>query len=173
MKLESLLRLGGIACVAGGIARIGTALVPADPGNRALEAAYELIDLLLLLGLFAIYARWRSVVGRLGFVALVAGVAALSFIGGPDADPFGFSTYQVGASILGSSVAALGGCMLAGRGGARLASVLWIASWVVGLLSFVPGSPRWLFGVAGALFGAGFVVVGLVLLGTRATIARA
>jgi hypothetical protein len=165
MKSEVLFRLSGGACLLGGCARVLTSIVPShsvDP--LLLEATYELIDVLLLLGLIAIYAKWWSTLGRLGLVAFVVAVASLSMIGGPDSDPFGFSTYRVGAAILSSSLAVLSVVALLRRAMSKWVPLLWIGSWAVGSTTTVLPNPALAFGCAGMLFGASFIAAGVELL---------
>jgi hypothetical protein len=79
-------------------------------------------------------------------------------MGGPDADPFGFSTYEQGAMTL---VIALIGLSLAWvRAGERplAAPICWFTS------ALAAGLPDYGFLIAGILFGAGFVFAGLSLL---------
>src|SRR5262245_15605862 len=100
MDAPNLYRLSGAAAIAGGAARIFSAFpLLADPIAR--EWLYTAIDVLLLFGLMGIYLARVKALGFLGLLSFIVGVAALSFIGGPDADPFGFSTYeQVTANLV-------------------------------------------------------------------------
>ena len=164
MDAPNLYRLSGAAAIAGGAARIFSAFpLLADPIAR--EWLYTAIDVLLLFGLMGIYLARVKALGFLGLLSFIVGVAALSFIGGPDADPFGFSTYEQGAATL---VIALIGLSIAWlRVGERpiWAPLCWIASAVAaGVLSALPAPlPNYAFMSAGVLFGAGFVFAGLDL----------
>lgn len=155
------LRAAGVAALLGGGARIVAAVIPAAPGSVELEALYTAIDGFLLLGLFGFYARRAEALGLAGLVAFTLAVCAFSLIGGPDADPFGFSTYQVGASILALAMALLGVAALVRRSAPPWAPLGWIAALGAGLATGT-GAP-WAFTAAGILFGAGFVAAGVEL----------
>lgn len=164
MNTQVLLRFSGVAAIFGGALRILAGFpVLADP--IALEWLYAAIDALLLLGLMGIYLDRAARLGFLGLASFVVAVAALSFIGGPDADPFGFSTYAEGAAALAIAMVGLSLAWL--RVGERplWAPGCWFASVIAaGVLGLVPPlAPHGLI-VAGILFGAGFVAAGLTLI---------
>jgi hypothetical protein len=123
------------------------------------------IDVLLLLGLMGIYLVRAGSLGLLGVTSFIVAIAALSFIGGPDADPFGFSTYEQGAATL--LIALIGLSIAWLRGGERpLAPPLcWIGSAVAaGIFALLPPPmPSYGFTAAGVLFGLAFVLSGLSL----------
>lgn len=162
MSSRRLMRMAGAAAILGGGARIVASFIPWSPDQPALEALYAAIDMLLLLGLVGLYARKAAVMGAPGLVAFVVAVCAFSLIGGPDADPFGFSTYQVGAAVLALAMALLGAVALVRRALPVWAPLGWIAGLFVGLLAGAAGS--WAFAAAGVLFGAGFVAAGIELI---------
>ena len=122
----------------------------------ALEWLYTAIDMLLLFGLIGIYLARAERLGFLGLASFAIAVAALSFIGGPDADPFGFSTYEQGAAVLAIAMVGLSIAWL--RAGERpLAPPLcWFGSVIcVGVLNFIPPLSQYGFMLAGVLFGLG------------------
>jgi len=159
-----LFRLAAAAAIAGGLLRI-LASLPLAQDAVTLEWLYTAIDVLLLFGLIGIYLARASRLGILGLASFAIAVAALSFIGGPDADPFGFSTYEQGAATLGIALIGLSIAWI--RGGERplLAPLCWFASVLaVGVLGRFPDPlPSTGFIIAGALFGAGFVSAGMDL----------
>lgn len=163
MNYPNLLLLSGIAAITGGLARIIAAFPLAlDPIGA--EWLYTAIDVLLLLGLIGIYLQRAERLGFLGVASFGVAVAALSFIGGPDADPFGFSTYQEGAATL--AIALVGLSIAWVRAGERplLAPACWFASVIAaGALGLVPALSQYGFIVAGVLFGAGFAAAGASL----------
>lgn len=163
VKAQILFKLSGLAAILGGLGRMAAALpLPLDP--VALEWLYTTIDILFVLGLTGIYLIRAEALGFLGLTAFTVAMAALSFIGGPDADPFGFSTYQEGAAALAIALVGLSIAWL--RTGQRPLAppLLWFASVVAaGVLSMLPATAPYGFTVAGFLFGAAFVAAGLDL----------
>lgn len=168
MQAGQLFRLSGAAAIAGGLLRV-LASFPIVVDPLALEWLYTAIDVLLLLGLIGVYL-WRA--ERLGFLGVASfgvAAAALSFIGGPDADPFGFSTYQEGAGAL--AIAMVGLSIAWVRVGERplAAPLCWFASVIcVGVLNFFPPLSQLGAPLAGALFGLGFALAGIELFRPRA-----
>jgi hypothetical protein len=167
MNSAQLYALAGLAAVAGGLARIAASF-PILPDPIALEWLYTAIDVLLLFGLIGIYLQRAERLGFLGLASFGVAIASLSFIGGPDADPFGFSTYQQGAQAL--AIAMVGLSIAWARAGERpwSAPAFWFGSVIaVGVLGIVPALTQYGFTVAGVLFGAGFVMAGIALLPKR------
>ncbi|MGE0740974.1 MAG: hypothetical protein AB7O98_06490 [Hyphomonadaceae bacterium] len=164
MRADILFRLAGWAAILGGALRI-FAVFPWTSDPISLEWLYTGIDVLLLFGLIGIYLAHAGALGFLGLASFAVGVAALSFIGGPDADPFGFSTYQEGATVLALALVGLSLAWL--RAGVRplWAPGAWFASVIAaGVLAMLPAPlPSYGLGAAGALFGAGFMLAGLDL----------
>jgi hypothetical protein len=168
MNTDQLFKLSGASAIAGGFARVISSFNwLQDP--VALEWLYAGIDVLLLFGLMGIYLARASKLGFLGVASFGVSVAALSFIGGPDADPFGFSTYEQGASALAIGMVGLSIAWV--RLGERplAAPLCWFASVLaVGLLGMLPAPvPSYGFMAAGVLFGAGFVSAGVDLVARR------
>ncbi|MGH6949738.1 MAG: hypothetical protein ACREH4_02630 [Vitreimonas sp.] len=165
MNPDQLLRLAGAAAVAGGAARVFSAFpLLSDP--TTLQWLYTAIDVLLLFGLIGIYLARASRLAMLGLASFAVSVAALSFIGGPDADVFGFSTYEQGATTLAIGMVGLSIAWV--RVGERPFGppLCWFGSVLAaGLLSRLPApAPDYAFMAAGVLFGAGFVWAGWTLL---------
>jgi hypothetical protein len=160
----NLFLLSGIAAITGGLARIAASF-PLGLDPTSAEWLYTAIDVLLLFGLLGIYLQRAERLGFLGLASFAVAVAALSFIGGPDADPFGFSTYEQGATTL--AIALIGLSIAWLRAGERplLAPACWFGSVIaVGVLGLIPSLAQHHFIVGGALFGAGFVAGGVALL---------
>jgi hypothetical protein len=158
MKADQLFRFAGLAALLGGLARIVTAF---DLGLAPPEAEilYTAIDILLLFGLMGIYLVRAEQVRFLGLVSFIVAVSAFSLIGGPDADPWGFSTYQEGATVLAFAMAGLSLAWVQTRAGPRVPPLLWFASLIAGgAASYLPALPG--FAIAGALFGAAFACAG-------------
>lgn len=168
MTYAALYRLAGFAALAAGVLRIGAAF-PLTQDSVTIEWLHTIIDVLLLMGLIGIYLARAERLGFLGIASFAIAVAALSFIGGPDADPFGFSTYQEGATTL--AIAMVGLSIAWVRAGEQpiWPPVCWFASVLsVGVLNFIPPLTAYGWQLAGILFGLGFVLAGLDLLRPRA-----
>lgn len=168
ISTRSLFIPAGLAAIGGGLARIFAAF-PLLTNPTDLEWLYAAIDVLLLFGLIGIYLARAERLGFLGLASFGVGAAALSFIGGPDADPFGFSTYEQGATVLAIAMAGLSLAWL--RAGERplWAPLCWFGSLLAaGVFARLPAPlPDHAFMAAGVLFGAGFVLAGALLLNAR------
>jgi len=168
MKNDALFRLAGLAAILAGGARIVTAF-PWTNDAVAREALYDAIDMLLLFAVMGIYFSRKDQLGALGFTSFAVAIAALSFIGGPDADPFGFSTYEQGAYAL--AIAMVGLSLAWWRGGQRplWAPACWFLSVIAaGVLDMLPSPlPSYGFTAAGILFGLGFLLAGVDLISTK------
>jgi len=157
MNATQLFRLSGASAVAGGALRIVSALpLGADPIQQ--QWLWVIIDILLTLGLIGIYVSRAEKLGFLGLASFAIAMAALSFIGGPDADPFGFSTYEQGAMTLAIALIGLSLAWLRANERPLAPPFLWFAS------ALAAAVPEYGFLIAGILFGAGFVFAGLPLL---------
>lgn len=165
MTPQQLFKLAGAAAIAGGALRIFAAF-PLPTDAITLEWLYTTIDVLALFGLIGVYLFRASRLGFLGLASFAVAVAALSFIGGPDADSLGFSTYEQGAAALAIALVGLSLAWL--RVGERpyAPPACWFASVLAaGVLGMLPAPfPDYGFIAAGILFGAGFVFAGLDLL---------
>lgn len=168
MNYPTLYRLSGVAAIAGGLLRIASSF-PLIEDETTLQWLYTGIDILLLMGIIGIYLQRAERLGFLGLTSFGVAVAALSFIGGPDADPFGFSTYEQGAAAL--AIALVGLSMAWVRAGEKPVwpALAWFASVVaVGLLGTIQPLAPFGMPAAGVLFGLGFVLAGLPLVGVSA-----
>ncbi|ANP45165.1 hypothetical protein [Candidatus Viadribacter manganicus] len=167
MNYPTLYRVSGVAAIAGGLLRV-TSSIPITQDAVTLEWLYTGIDILLLLGLIGIYLARAERLGFLGLSSFGVAVASLSFIGGPDADPFGFSTYEQGAAAL--AIALVGLSMAWVRAGERPLAppICWFSSVIIaGVLNYVPPLSAYGLPAAGALFGLGFALAGWSLVQAR------
>src|SRR6185312_3394169 len=131
---------------------------------------YDTIDALLMFAVMGIYLSRKDHLGMLGFLSFAIAIAALSFIGGPDADPFGFSTYEQGAYTLAIAMVGLSLAWLMGRQRPLWAPACWFLSVIAaGVLEMLPAPlPSYGFTAAGLLFGLGVVLAGVDLISTKA-----
>jgi hypothetical protein len=166
IKPQLLLRLSGFAAILGGLLRI-VAAAPLALSAQNAEALYDIIDILLLFGLMGAYLARAVHFGFGGLTAFIVGAAALSFIGGPDADVFGFSTYQEGATVLTLALAALSIVWLARKHKPFAPPILWLGSVIAaGGLGAIPAAAPYAMTAGGVLFALGFVAAGLDLMRT-------
>ena len=165
MNASQLMRLSGAAALAGGALRVASAF-PLPLQQYELEALWAVIDVLLTLGLIGVYLVRAEKLGFLGLGAFVVAMAALSFIGGPDADPFGFSTYQEGSSTLVIALVGLSIAWIRAQERPWAAPLCWIGTAIAaGVLAALPAPlPDYGFLAAGVLFGLGFAFAGWDLL---------
>jgi hypothetical protein len=168
MNPQTLLRLSGFAAIVGGFLRIlSAAPLPLEP--VAQEALWTVIDVFLSLGLMGIYLARAEQLGILGLTSFAVAMAAFSFIGGPDADVFGFSTYEQGAAALAIALLGLSIAWLRANARPLAPPLLWFGSVIAaGLLGMTPAAAQYAFPVAGALFGGAFVAAGWNLINAKA-----
>jgi len=159
MRTETLLKLGGVAAIAGGALRLGEPLLKAAFTGDALQLSYFAIDVLLLLGLVGWYI-WRAeklgIAGLIGFVSGVVGILAIR-----SANLFGTQGYMLGATLLLVGLAVMNTPALIHREGPICPPLLWLIAFVcgVGSLAYAP-----LAFVAGTAFGIGYIFAGISLL---------
>lgn len=167
MTATQLFRLAAGAAIFGGLLRIFAAFpLLSDPVT--LEWLYTGIDVLFLFGLIGIYLDRFERLGFLGLASFGVAVAALSFIGGPDADPFGFSTYEQGAMTLAIAMVGLSIAWVRASEPPLGPAFCWFGSIVVAGAAQMLSLPQsYGFTAAGVLFGAGFVWAGWALLQRR------
>jgi hypothetical protein len=125
-----------------------------------LQQLYLVTDLLLLLGLFGLYAENAAKLGLLGAAGSAVFVFGILVVRSPHVSFFGLGGYQAGAAIALFGITVLGAMMLA-RGTRRLAPLLWFSALAAGLWAatgFLAGPAT---ALAGLLFGAGFVAAGV------------
>jgi hypothetical protein len=164
MKTEQWFLVAGWGAILGGALRI-VAAFPLGLAAPEAEALYALIDVLLLAGLIGVYLDRAHALGFLGAASFAVAFAAFSLIGGPDADPWGFSTYQEGATALALAMAGFSIAWVSRGQQPIWAPLLWFASLAAGGgLAQAPGLSGYAVPVAGALFGAGFAAAGAALL---------
>lgn len=138
MKQDALYKLAGFAAIAGGLIDIIRVFpVLTDPITR--EWLYTVIDILLVFGLIGIYLARAEKLALLGLASFAVTMAGLNFIGGPDADPFGFSTGEQGMAVI--AIGMIGFSIAWLRAGERPLSppLLWFGSAVAaGVLGMMP-----------------------------------
>jgi hypothetical protein len=161
-----LLRVLGIAAIAGGVLRILDSFTAESFSPRTLALLYLITDVLLLFGIAGVYWSRRTTLG----IAGVAGVAVFAFgilwIRFSAFTMAGISGYRLGAAISLIGLAVLSAEELLRGRGADSAPIFWLAA----LLFAVAGALGLMVSLttiaAGVAFGAGFIMAGRRVLAT-------
>lgn len=158
-------RLCAIGCIAGGALRILDAFPVVTGSARMQGIVYPLTDLLLLLGLCGLYLPLRKTLGLAGALGFGAAVVGLLIVRSAAFNGLGANSYLIGATVTLIGVVTLSVILLVRGVFPKLAPGLWIGSFVVGLLGLLFSRPNLGMTLAGIVFGLGFVVAGVNLLG--------
>jgi len=169
MSKNTLLRLSGIAAIAGGALRVADGLLITSAAIPIQQFAYFFTDLMLMFGLCGIYLVRSNRLGLAGLVGFVFSFTGILMVRTSALSLFGFSAYLIGASVTLLGVVGIGTAMLIHNVFPKLAPLLWIASLIIGVVSLLPIAMRWGVTLAGVTFGIGFIVAGISLLSDKAT----
>lgn len=155
--MDTLVRVGGGAAILAGVLR--TAGSFAFQGSELeRQSLYFIVDLLLLLGVFAAYAQHHEALGRWGAAAFLTTVAGILLVRSSRAVP-GLDLYPAGALSVAVGWMLLSLSWWRRANGPAFVPILFGLSIVTGLLGrIVPRAP--LFVASGAIFGAAVVGAG-------------
>lgn len=159
MSSQQLIRWGGLAAMLAGALRTAASFFPSAEPGVALEILYLVIDVLILFGIFGIYAFQHDRIGWSGFVGFLLAVIGLTIIAGPDGTIGVVKTYAVGSLSVGVGLVFLAVPSWTARTLPRWVATLWVVSTVVGVLGAAAGLQS-LFVVTGVTLGLGFVGAG-------------
>lgn len=164
-----LLRLSGACGLLGGLLRIASPFFGSLLDDRALHLLWLGTDALLLFGTLGLWIATRRKTEAWGVVGMALAVTGLLLVRASAAQIFGPDSYGVGAGLWGVGQAILAATLLITRAGYRASSVLWLASFLLGLIG--ARLDLWLdgFGWAGVVFAAGWICAGLTLMRLKAT----
>ena len=140
--------------------RVISCFIDYESATESIEILYIATDLCLILGLIGFYSVYRVHLFWLGHLGFAIAICGLSFIAGPETELFGVSVYQSGSPIVGVGVLLLSFNLIGAKLCGFVAPVSLVASMVVGLISLLVGGSL-LFVVTGALFGVGFMALGV------------
>ena len=154
-------RLAGACAIAGGLLRIAAAFAPGHVPEGWTQPLYLATDILMTFGLLGVYARWRDDLGWSGFAGFVLSIVGVMIVRTYGGEAQG---YAIGAALWSIGMLLIGGSNLFGGGMPKLASWLWVGSFVVGALGVVVRDRTNSLVIAGVAFGAAFVVAGLGLM---------
>jgi hypothetical protein len=167
--LSTLVRVGGAAAILAGVLRAASSFVS---GGSEVErqALYFLVDLLLLLGTFAAYARNHEAVGRWGAAGFLTTVAGTLLVRSSRAVP-DLDLYPAGALSVAIGWVLLSGAWWRTAEGPALVPVLFVLSIVTGLVGQIVSRAS-LFVASGVIFGAAIAGAGWQVLLSVSTASR-
>jgi hypothetical protein len=170
MRMDTFVRVGGGAAVLAGALRAAGSFVS---GGSEVErqALYFIVDLLLLLGVFAAYTQNHDALGRWGAAGFLTTVAGILLVRSSRAVP-GLDLYPAGALSV-----AIGWVLLSlewwrTANGPAFVPVLFVLSVVTGLGAQIAPHAEALFVASGVIFGAAMMGVGRQVLLTAAAALR-
>jgi hypothetical protein len=156
--MNTLIRIGGISAILAGVLR-AVASFASGPGEIERQSLYFIIDLLLLLGVFAAYAQNHEALGRWGRGGFLATVAGILLVRSSRMVP-GIDLYPAGALTVAGGWLLLSVTWWKAAKGSALVPLLLLISVVTGAAGqYVPGAAT-LSVASGMIFGAAMVRVG-------------
>jgi hypothetical protein len=163
MRAGTVLKLSGVAAIAGGALRIANAFTQSTFDEHTLQLLYFATDFFFVLGLMGIYARHNARIGIAGLIGFAVAILGFLVIRSSTLSFFGMGGYKFGATVVLVGLTMMSVCMLLSKSGSRWPALLWLLSLACGVAGSVSG-----MGVAqiaaGIAFGAGFIVAGIELL---------
>ncbi len=171
MRMDTFVRVGGASAILAGVLRAAASF--ASWGSEVeRQVLYFIVDLLLLLGVFAAYAQNHEALGRWGAAGFLATVAGILLVRSSRAVP-GLDLYPAGAISVSIGWVLLSLDWRRTANGPALVPVLFALSFVTGLVGqIVPGAAA-LFVASGVIFGAAMVGVGRQVLRAATAAPRA
>jgi drug/metabolite transporter (DMT)-like permease len=104
MSSQQLIRWGGLAAMLAGALRTAASFWPSAEPGVTLEILYLVIDILLLFGIFGIYAFQHERIGWFGFVGFLLAVIGTAIIAGPDGTIGVVDMYTAGSLSVGAGI---------------------------------------------------------------------
>ncbi|HEX7796954.1 MAG TPA: hypothetical protein VF456_21475 [Vicinamibacterales bacterium] len=158
MRLDTLIRLGGWAAILAGVLRAVSSFAFGE-NEVARQSLYFIVDLLLLLGLFAAYTQNHEALKRWGAAGFLTTVAGILLVRSSRAVP-GVDLYPAGALSI-----AIGWVLLSldwwkRANGPAFVPILFVLSIVTGIVGQIVSRAALLFVASGVIFGAAMVGVG-------------
>jgi hypothetical protein len=171
MRMDTFVRVGGASAILAGVLRAAASF--ASWGSEVeRQVLYFIVDLLLLLGVFAAYAQNHEALGRWGAGGFLATVAGILLVRSSRAVP-GLDLYPPGAISVSIGWVLLSLDWRRTANGPAFLPVLFALSFVTGLAGqIVPGATALLV-ASGLIFGAAMVGVGRQVLRAATAAPRA
>jgi hypothetical protein len=163
LATRSLVRVGGASAILAGVLRVASSFAS---GGSEIEpqALYFIVDLLLLLGVFAAYAQNHEAVGRWGAAGFLTTVVGILLVRSSHTVP-GLDLYPAGALSVAIGWVLLSLAWWKTAKGPTFVPVLFVLSIVTGLVGLIVSRAS-LFVASGVIFGAAVAGAGRqVLLG--------
>ena len=164
--MNPMVRVLGVAAMAGGALRIADSFVIHAYSLAMLAMLYFLTDVFLLAGMAGIYWSRRAKIGIAGTLGAAIFVVGILLVRVAAFGVFGTNGYQLGAATALIGLAILSAETLTRRDGAYVSAGLWLLSLALGIAGALGVMPAALQLLAGVAFGAGFVAAGLEVFAT-------
>lgn len=167
MESRSILRLTGVATIAGAaIDILGPLIYPrmVEPWPHLL---YVTIDLLLLFGMLGVRSVTGRSTGALGLAGFVLAVSGVLLVRTSSAKIFGEASYMIAASLWSIGMVVWSLDLLRAKGPFRTAAGLWIAALAIGLVGLAVKDHGVVSHLAKLAFAGGFIAAGVDLLKAR------
>jgi SnoaL-like domain len=157
-RLQSLVRIGGTAAILAGLLR---ALISSASGLGEVEqqVVYFIVDLLLLLGVLAVYVQNHQVLGLWGVAGFLITIAGILLVRSSRAIP-GLDLYPAGALAVVSGWVVLSATCWKRAHGSVFGPLLFVLAVATGAIGQFVTRAASLFPVSGIIFGAAMVEVG-------------
>jgi len=163
VRMDRLVRVGGISAILAGVLRAAGSFA-SGPGEIERQTLYFIVDLLLLLGVLAVYAQNHEELGRWGAGGFLATIVGILLVRSSRAVP-GVDLYPAGALTVAGGWLLLTVMWWKAAKGSGLVPLLFLLSVVIGAAGqLVPRATATLFVASGVVFGAAMVGVGAQVL---------
>ena len=157
MRMDTFVRGGGAAAILAGVLRAAASFAWGSEVER--QVLYLIVDLLLLLGVFAAYAQNHEALGRWGAAGFLTTVAGILLVRSSRAIP-GLDLYPAGAFSVSIGWVLLSFDWRRTANGPAWVPALFALSLATGLVGHLVPRAADLFVASGVIFGAAMVGVG-------------
>jgi hypothetical protein len=158
MRRDALLRVGGWAAVIAGVLRVAASFTSSLGSEVERQSLYFIIDLLLLIAVFAAYLQVQEVVRGWGAAGFLTTVVGILLVRSSRAVP-GLDLYPAGALAVALGWAVLGLASWRAGTASVFVPLLFVLSVVIAIVGQMAPSPS-AFVASGVVFGAAVVGVG-------------
>jgi hypothetical protein len=159
MRRDALLRVGGWAAVIAGVLRVAGSFTSSLGSDVERQSLYFIIDLLLLIAVFAAYLQVQEIVGGWGAAGFLTTVVGILLVRSSRAVP-GLDLYPAGALAVALGWAVLGLASWRAGTASVLVPLLLVLSVVIAIIGQVVASSSSALVASGVIFGAAVVGVG-------------